>query len=420
VFVKEDTKILKEDAKVLRKLAWEYFKIAFSDRNFENIKLHKAVNDLKMIRPVVLIDELPWSEMNINDELTLQCTDKYLQHIEWFLRSNIYKNKYLPADMVVPPFIPVSKVIRSTGIGISVEEEVLATDEKNNIKSHKYIDVLKTEADLEKLHNEEIVYDEEETMRRYQLVGDILGDIIPVKLMGIPYFTVVTWDDIARYRGVTNLLIDLVERPEFMHKIVRKLTDIKLSTLEQLEALNLLDINGYVLHCTPIYTGDLPSKDYDGTKVTRKDVWGRGAAQIFGTVSKEMHEEFDIEYMKETIGQCGLAYYGCCEPLDKKIDIVEKIPNLRKISITPWADVNVAAEAINTKYVLSAKPNPAAVATSSLNEENVREELGKILSACKRYNCSCDIVLKDISTCHKRPQNIFRWQEIAMEMVKNF
>jgi hypothetical protein len=411
---------VKYDVKILRKLAREYFEIAHSDRNYENIKLHRAVNDLKQIRPVVLIDELPWSEMNINDELTLQCTDKYLRTIEWFLRSNIYKNKYLPADMIVPPFIPVAKVIRTTGIGISIEEEVLATDEKNNIKSHMYKDVLKTEEDLERLHNQEVFYDKEETLRRYQLVGDILGDILPVKLTGIPYFGVVTWDDIARYRGVTNLLVDLVEHPEFMHKVVRKLTDIKLSYLEQIEDLGLFDNNPYSLHCTPIHTSDLPSKDFDGLKLTRKDVWGRGTAQIFGTVSREMHEEFDIEYMKETIGQCGLVYYGCCEPLDKKIDIVEKIPNLRKISITPWADVNTAAEAINKKYVLSAKPNPAVVATPTLNEEYVRKELSTILNACKRNNCSCDIVLKDISTCHKRPENIFKWQEIAMEMVRNF
>ena len=53
---------------------------------------------------------------------------------------------------------------------------------------------------------------------------------------------------------------------------------------------------------------------------------------------------------------------GCCEPLDRKMDIVEKIPNLRKVSITPWADVNVAAESIGKKYVLAAKPNPASVA----------------------------------------------------------
>ena len=131
-----------EDVKILRKLAYDYFKIANSNRNAENIKLHTAVNDLKQIRPVVLIDELPWSEMNINGELTLQCTDSYLHGIEWFLRSNIYKNKYMPPDMIVPPFIPIHKVVHSTGIGISVEEEILPTDEVNSIVSHKYTDIL--------------------------------------------------------------------------------------------------------------------------------------------------------------------------------------------------------------------------------------------------------------------------------------
>ena len=73
-------------------------------------------------------------------------------------------------------------------------------------------------------------------------------------------------------------------------------------------------------------------------------------AQIFGSVSKQMHEEFDIQYMRKMMEPFGLVYYGCCEPLDKKIDLVETLPHLRKISITPWADVDVAAEAIGKKY----------------------------------------------------------------------
>ncbi len=113
-------------------------------------------------------------------------------------------------------------------------------------------------------------------------------------------------------------------------------------------------------------------------------------------------------------------YYGCCEPLDKRIDIIEQIPNLRKIGVSPWANVNIAAEAIKNKYVLSAKPNPANVAVPILDEENLRRELSKILEAVKRNGCSCDIVLKDISTCSKRPENIFNWERIAMEMVKSF
>ncbi|HHY82926.1 MAG TPA: hypothetical protein GX505_09660 [Clostridiales bacterium] len=408
------------DAKILRKLAYSYSEIAYSSRNFENIKLHKAVNDLKMIRPVVLIDELPWNEMNINDELTLQCTDPYLRSVEWFFRTNIYMNKYMPADMIVPPFFPVHKIINSTGIGITIDEEIVVTDKENHIVSHKYNDILSSEEDLEKVHEPVITYDEEETLRRYNLVGEIFGDILPVKLAGVGFYGNTSWDQISRYRGVTNLLMDLIERPEFMHKTIRKFTDISLSYIKQLEDLDLLDTNTYNLHCTAIHTDDLPGKEFDGEKVTRKNIWGRGAAQIFGSVSKQMHEEFDINYMIETIGQCGLSYYGCCEPLDKKIDMVAKIPNLRKISITPWADVDIAAEAIGKKYVLASKPNPSSVAVPMLNKESLRKEIGRILDACKRNNCSCDIVLKDISSCHRRPQNIFEWEQTVMEMVRNY
>jgi hypothetical protein len=239
-------------------------------------------------------------------------------------------------------------------------------------------------------------------------------------LKGIEALYVGPWDDIARYRGVTNLLVDLADRPEFMHQIVSILTEIKLAELEQYEALELFDSTPFSLHCTPIHTSSLPGESFDGMKLTRKNIWGRGYAQIFASVSKAMHEEFDIEYMKKTVGQCGLVYYGCCEPLDKKIDIVEKIPNLRKISVTPWANIDLAAEAIGSKYVLSAKPNPSAVAVPVLDKENLKREIGTILDACKRNNCSCDIVLKDISSCCKRPENIFEWEQVVMDIVKNY
>ena len=411
---------MQDDAKVLRRLAWDYFKIANSERNMENIRLHTAVNDLDPIRPIVLIDELPWNEMNLDHELTLLCTDPFLREVEWFLRSNIYKSRHIPMDLVVPAFVPVHKVVRSTGIGISVEEEVLATDKENNIVSHVYRDILSSEEDLEKLQNPVISYDAKETWRRYNLLGEILGDILPVRITGMNAFYIGPWDDIARYRGVTNLLMDLADRPEFMHRVVGRLTEIKQSEMDQYEALGLFDNHPGSLHCTPVHTRELPRTDLDGDRLTRKDIWGRGYAQIFGQVSKAMHKEFDIDYIKTVLGQCGLVYYGCCEPLDRKIDMVEEIPNLRKISITPWADVDVAAEAINVKYVLSSKPNPASVAVPMLDRDALKKEIGRILDACRRNGCACDIVLKDISTCCKRPQNIFEWGQVAMELVNNY
>jgi hypothetical protein len=91
--------------------------------------------------------------------------------------------------------------------------------------------------------------------------------------------------------------------------------------------------------------------------------------------------------------------------------------NLRKISITPWADINLAAEVIGGDYVFSSKPNPANVG-AGFDEAVVRKELTEIVDAVKRNNCSCDIVLKDIST--GKPAHLMKWAEIAMQVVNNY
>jgi hypothetical protein len=405
------------DKKVLRRLAGEYSRISQQDRFKNNRNLHRAVNDLKPIRPVVLIDELPWNEMNIDNELTIECTDPFLKQIEWFLRTTIYKATHFPADMIISPYIPVNKVILSSGIGVAVDETTVVTDNQNHIVSHEYHDRLATEEDLEKLHNPVISYDKDETMKRFQLVGDMVGDILPVRLKGREFADTGTWDAIAQLRGVTNLLLDLAMRPEFMHQTARIIHDVNWNSMQQYEALGLFDNDPHSLHCTALLTSDLPGRDFDGDHIKLSDVWGRAVAQIFASVSPEMHEEFDIEYIKPAMQQCGLVYYGCCEPLDKKMHIVEKIPNLRKVSITPWADVNIAAETIGKKYVLASKPNPASVAVDKLDGEALRKEIGTILDACTKNGCSCDIVLKDISTCCGRPENIFAWEQIVMEMI---
>jgi len=407
-----------DSLKTLRKLAQEYYALAMSPINTERMALHRAVNDLKMERPIVLLDEIPWHEINFDNSLTLQCTEPILRGVEDFLRKKMFQWKYFPGDMILPPFVSVYKCIKSTGIGIKVQEEILDTASNGgNIVSHKYIDQLATEEDLEKIKLPVITYDEKETMEVYTKVAEAVGDIIPVKIIGHGAYSS-PWDSISTFRGVDNLLMDLVDRPEFTHAIVSKIYECEKSRYDQMEELGLFEQNSYYVHCTAALCSDLDNA-YDGGKVLRKHVWGRGMAQIFSSVGKDMHEEFDIDYMKKLLAPFGANYYGCCEPLDKKIDIVEKIPNLRKISITPWADVDVSAEIIGNRYVLSNKPNPASVGLK-LNEEALREELGHTLAATKRNHCNCELVLKDISSVGKDIHNLMRWEQIAMELVKNY
>lgn len=403
---------------LLRTLAWEYVCAVHNEKNMQARALHTAVNDLKMIRPVVLIEEIPFHELNFDGSLTLLCRDPDLCSAEDWFRRQLFKWKYFPADMILPPYFPVQKVMHSTGIGIEVKEHTVATEAENHIISHEYFDQLAEPEDLAKLTPPVISYDREETMRRYEKLANVFGDILSVRVVGHNSY-ITMWDEIARYRGVTPLLMDLIERPEHSHAIVSKLAEFEKSKAAQMEALGLFEIQPLEIHCTSALTSDLPG-EYDGGIVKRSQVWGRGMAQIFGSVSKDMHEEFDINYMKEIMEPFGLVYYGCCEPLDKKVDIVEKIPHLRKISITPWADVDNAAEVIGNRYVIANKPNPALVATATLDEDAVRQTIKRTLDACKRNGCSADIVLKDISTVSHNVENLIRFEQIAMELVRGY
>ncbi len=410
---------MNKSIQTLRELAKVYRDLAGEDINNSRLVMHQQVNDLQSTRPVVLIGELPWNEMNIDNQLTLVCKEPVLRAVEDYLRKSIFQYKRFPADMVLKPYISIKKVVDESSIGITKTEDTLASDEANTIVSHEYHDQLSNDSDVDKLILPTITYNEKETMRRYDIVANALGDIIPIKISGIDYMQVLTWDDVSEFRGVTPLLMDIIDRPEHSHKIIRKLTDIYVHRLNSYENLGLFSDDPDYLHSTAMATNDL-KKPAIGKPRTREHVWGRGVAQILASVSKEMRDEFDIAYMQETVGQCGLTYYGCCEPLDTMIDIVEKIKNLRKISITPWANVDNAADIIGNRYVLASKPNPSAVAVKALNEDSLRKELDQILSACKRNNCHADIVLKDISTCNNNPNNIFRWEQIAMEMVNSY
>ena len=405
------------DVVILRALARDYAAAAAAPRNDACHALHRACNDLRMIRPIVLIYEIPWPQMDLDGSLTCRCWDPLFRDIEWGLRSRLFKFRHFPADMILPPHVSVPKVVHSTGIGIQTQEEILKSADPTTIVSHAYVDQLKDEADLEKLTFPTLTYDAEQTRAMWNRVGEAIGDILPVRMVGRTSLGINTWDDIPRYHGVENIFIDLIDRPAFMHALVRRITAIKMHELAQCEALGLLDTGPETLHCTPALVSDLPGEV--GDSVTRKNIWGRGMAQIFGSVSAAMHEEFDIAYMIDTIGTCGLAYYGCCEPLHNKVDIVAKIPNLRKIGCTPWADTEAEAEAVGKRFVLSVKTNPAAVAVPRLERDVLRREISRILDACRRHGCSCDITLKDISTCCNRPENLVEWEQTVMEMVRN-
>ncbi len=407
------------DREILRNLGSIYNEYAMDKVNEDRRKLHIAVNDLHPIRPILLLDEFPWHELNFNGFLTLECQDEVNRKMERTLRTKIQKWRHFGGDMIMEPYIGIQKMITGDHIGVDTVVERRSSDENSNITGQHYENQFESEKDIEKLHNVDLKYLKEETEKNFEYFSDIFKDVVPVKITGIPtgyQLSDKTWDVISNYMGVNDLLYNLIDEPEFMHKLVRKLTDICIDRMKQYEELGLFDDMSLICQGASTLSEDLP-KVIDG-KVTRKNVWGRGLAQILTSVSPEMVDEFEIDYAVEALEPFGLVYYGCCEALDNKIDIVKKIKNLRKISISPWAKFESSAEQIGKDYVISAKPNPAIVGGASLDIAQATAEIQGMLNASVKHGCSLEIVLKDISTVGYNANNLIEWHKLVTSMIK--
>ena len=152
---------MENDVKILRELASQYAQIAFSDHQKDMYELHASVNDLHPERPIVLMNEIPWSVLNYDGSLTLLCQDEDFRMFEDELRKTLFQWKHFPADMLVKPYLSVEKKIHSTGIGLTVQEERLASDPDNEIVSHKYKEQIRDMHDIDRLHPPVIRYDKE-------------------------------------------------------------------------------------------------------------------------------------------------------------------------------------------------------------------------------------------------------------------
>ena len=273
--------------------------------------------------------------------------------------------------------------------------------------------MLEDESSLERYHDPVVTAHPEIDERNRAFAEEVLHGIMPVELRGT-YIYFQPWDRISELRGVEPILLDIYDRPEYLHKIISLFVRGMASEMDQCNALGLYDPRNLALHCTPGQV-TLPHEP-DPSHYTCADIWFRTMAQTFSSISPAAHEEFDMQYTIPLARRCAYTYYGCCEPLHDRIDRLKKYPNLRKIGCSPWADVEKTAEAIGRDYVLSRKPNPANVALNT-DPGQIEEEIRETVRLCLKYGCPCDFTLKDISTVSYKPKNLIVWAETASAVL---
>ena len=408
------------ETSVLRSLASRMAEIAADPANVRRPELWRRLNDLDAVRPMVWINEIPWHEMNVDDELTLVSENGWARELERSMRRTIYQWEHMQGDMVVNGYLECPLAIHSSDFGIHEETDIVRTDDANEIVSRHFHVQIKEIADVEKISMPRVVHHERTTEIVYRTMLELFSDIIPVRKTGQTHIWFTPWDYLIRWTGVQEAMMALITDPEMINAAVERLVDAWMVELDQFVEQNLLSLdcnNTRVGSGGYGYISSLPGEPFDPDYIKPHNMWGCSNAQIFSEVSPEMHWEFALRHDLRWLKRWGVTYYGCCEPLQNKIHLLKQIPNLRKVSVSPWNDYSKILPALGGDYVASIKPNPAVFAQNSWSPEKAREDLRQALAAAEQTP-NIEFIMKDISTVKYRPERLWEWSRIAMEVAE--
>lgn len=406
----EDVRISHEDRDVLRRLAHRVAAIAAGPRMDEVRRLWTTLNGLEKTRPVILCDpENGWNE--IITEVQMECRGKLARRWEMDLRKEIFWGEEMLDDKPVEPYWDVPYTVSPDDWG--VRPEFHRTSSSGSCVWDAPIKDYAT--DLKKLHSPQFEIDWETTNGCLAMAQEVFGGILGVRLKGVWWWSLgLTWPA-ASLRGLDNILYDFIEHPDELKELLSIISRGHMEKLDFLEANGLLSLNNdgtYVGSGGYGFSDELPGEEFDG-RARCRDLWGFTESQETVNVSPAMYESFIFPYEKPIMDRFGLTCYGCCEPLHSRWRIVRQHHNLRRVSCSPWVDIEKMRDFLGDKYVFSLKPNPALVATPEIDEDSLRKSLRETLD--KLRGCVVEIIMKDNHTLGNRPENAIRWCRIAKE-----
>ncbi len=397
------------DNEILRELVRRYLEVCRHPRQDERRRLWRAHNSLRPTRPLIYVRAFAWQEM---PAAHVACADPYLREHEGELRRRLFWAS-LGDDSVFEPWLTVGATHRCTGWGVEIPRRRTG-DPGGSFKIDYPLRVL---ADIDKLRRPWHEVDEAETRRRASRLHDAVGDLIDIDIDRAPAYRVWHADistDLGYLRGIEHFMADMYDHPEWLHRLVGCLGEGILRTHEQAEAAGHWGLSAHQNQSMP-YAEELADPRPNATGVRRRALWCFTAAQEFAGVSPAMHEEFLLRYQLPILRAFGLVAYGCCEDLTHKIAMLRQIPRLRRIAVSPFADVARCAEQIGTDYVISYRPSPSDMVGYGFEPARIRAILARDLTACRGLHV--DITLKDVETVQRDPTRVPRWVALTRQII---
>ena len=405
-----------KDIQILRDLAKQYVEIASKPIQDERRDLWRKHNSLVRTRPLIYMRAFAcWNEM---PESKLQCEDPFHQQHERVFRQAIVQDTY-DDDYIIEPWITQRASVVSPPNGPwGLKYGRIPSTEPGG--AWKFDPPIKELSDADQLADPHHEINEEATARNLSRIQDAVGDIVDVVVDRSPLYTGWAADittHLGYLRDVGQVMWDMADNPEWLHRLVGHMSSCILRTHDEAEAAGDWRLCNHANQAMP-YALELEAPAASSESVTRDRLWIFMAAQEMAQVGPKMHDEFILQYQLPVMEKFGLVAYGCCEDLTYKIDMLRQIPRLRRIAVTPVADVAKCAEQIRDEYVFSWRPNPSEMICCGFDPDHIRKVVRDAMDASR--GCHVDVTLKDVQTVQGHPENLRKWVEIVRGITDDY
>lgn len=356
------------------------------------------------------------------EENELLCENELLKNVERTMVYSIKQYRDLVDDIVLEPYFRLSWKVTKSDHGVKIVEHH-ADDSLAYISNFP----IHTPDDVEKLKERRFTADKDTTLQIKEKLEYIFGDILPVIIgnydnffpeLGFTPFTGTNFIgltmDIFKLVGPNNMMYWAYDNPDVIHKIMRYLCDDRIRFFKWMKSEGLLDFNTDNQCSCPSsygYVTDLPaSGDKDTPELL--DTWVWAESQETSTVSPDMFNEFYFPYLAEVANMFGMAYYGCCEPVDDRIEYIKKaMPGLRTVSISGWNNFAKIGKALGKDYVHSKKPNPAFISGTRPDWDSMKKDIKDSFDVCPGGNM--ELIVRDVYDIDGDMGRLPKWVEMA-------
>jgi hypothetical protein len=247
------------------------------------------------------------------------------------------------------------------------------------------------DGDFSKLKQRTLTLNRPLTQEHFELAEMVFQGLMPVVVGRYSSFYS---DGIANkavhLMGMQDLYLQMAMNPEAVHRLLTFLAEdnIELGRWEEEQGLLTLNNDGCQGYCSGSsqFTDELPGREIrPGEPVLSTDRYGYLEAQEAAGLSPDMFAEFLMPHFRKIATKFKMMKFGCCEPVHGFMPHLHELNGLRKVSVTPWCDLEKLAGICRKDVIWCRKPVPLKLCGSAFDPDDFTAHLKETLDVGAGY-----------------------------------